>query len=344
MTSKTELTCQICGSTIDLEHVVYCRKCGTPHHKDCWEYNLQCSTFGCGSRFHTDDPPHKEPGQKSDSSNESSSDILVITDSTALPKVPDDVLIIADETKSSRNQRNNYSPVTLLPPPEFFNRDLEDYFFRETDFTADYVRIDTNTLLETFLLYGSLFFMVIILFVCFPNYGPPRWTLIKILCSVSLLLATTRLFTDCTYIIDNKRERLLYARSIFGHTTTYHVDSFDRLQSTGIRTTEKNSKYSTYYLYTPVLKLSNDISIPTLKKTTQYYRAFNHTNKLAHALNIPFIEPQLEQSSFMVRFGEVNLVESDLKWGKWYQKIHPGFLEMFLFLISAGLTYFSMGN
>jgi hypothetical protein len=40
--------CQVCGSRIPAEGRVYCRKCRTPHHQDCWEYNGKCSTFGCG--------------------------------------------------------------------------------------------------------------------------------------------------------------------------------------------------------------------------------------------------------------------------------------------------------
>jgi len=44
--------CQVCGSKIPADGRVYCRKCRTPHHKECWEYNGKCSTFGCGeSRF-----------------------------------------------------------------------------------------------------------------------------------------------------------------------------------------------------------------------------------------------------------------------------------------------------
>jgi hypothetical protein len=40
--------CQVCGSRIPADVRVFCRKCRTPHHKECWEYNGKCSTFGCG--------------------------------------------------------------------------------------------------------------------------------------------------------------------------------------------------------------------------------------------------------------------------------------------------------
>ena len=42
--------CQICGSDIAEEARVNCRRCGTPHHKDCWEFNGQCSTYACGEK------------------------------------------------------------------------------------------------------------------------------------------------------------------------------------------------------------------------------------------------------------------------------------------------------
>jgi hypothetical protein len=42
--------CQICGSEIPPEVRVNCRRCGTPHHKDCWEFNGQCSTYACGEK------------------------------------------------------------------------------------------------------------------------------------------------------------------------------------------------------------------------------------------------------------------------------------------------------
>ncbi len=38
--------CQICGEEIRSE-MVFCRRCRTPHHLDCWQYNGCCSTYGC---------------------------------------------------------------------------------------------------------------------------------------------------------------------------------------------------------------------------------------------------------------------------------------------------------
>lgn len=57
----TEAVCMVCGEPINDRRVV-CRTCTTPHHRECWEYLGQCSTYACGqtkfrlesdqSRFH----------------------------------------------------------------------------------------------------------------------------------------------------------------------------------------------------------------------------------------------------------------------------------------------------
>jgi hypothetical protein len=40
------VTCKICGDAIR-EEMVYCRRCKTPHHLECWRYTGRCSIFGC---------------------------------------------------------------------------------------------------------------------------------------------------------------------------------------------------------------------------------------------------------------------------------------------------------
>jgi hypothetical protein len=42
----TDATCQICGESIVVD-MVFCRRCKTPHHRECWEYFGSCSVFGC---------------------------------------------------------------------------------------------------------------------------------------------------------------------------------------------------------------------------------------------------------------------------------------------------------
>ena len=39
--------CRVCGERIMLDRIE-CRRCETPHHKDCWDYNGRCATYACG--------------------------------------------------------------------------------------------------------------------------------------------------------------------------------------------------------------------------------------------------------------------------------------------------------
>ncbi|MDP6444546.1 MAG: RING finger protein [Pirellulaceae bacterium] len=50
--------CRICGETLN-DNIVYCRRCRTPHHKDCWKFNGSCSMFACGERRFQKRPPQE---------------------------------------------------------------------------------------------------------------------------------------------------------------------------------------------------------------------------------------------------------------------------------------------
>jgi hypothetical protein len=39
--------CLVCGDPL-VKCTVFCATCSTPHHEECWSYNGQCATFGCG--------------------------------------------------------------------------------------------------------------------------------------------------------------------------------------------------------------------------------------------------------------------------------------------------------
>lgn len=41
-----EATCQICGEDI-VTDMVFCRRCKTPHHMECWQYYGACAVYGC---------------------------------------------------------------------------------------------------------------------------------------------------------------------------------------------------------------------------------------------------------------------------------------------------------
>ncbi len=48
--SLAESQCQVCGASLGQGAVVYCRRCATPHHEECWTYATECSTFACRER------------------------------------------------------------------------------------------------------------------------------------------------------------------------------------------------------------------------------------------------------------------------------------------------------
>jgi hypothetical protein len=41
--------CGVCGDNLASE-IVVCRRCNTPHHRECWQYGGGCATYGCGGR------------------------------------------------------------------------------------------------------------------------------------------------------------------------------------------------------------------------------------------------------------------------------------------------------
>lgn len=49
MTENENSHCQICGKELEGQ-LVWCTRCKTPHHADCWSYTEVCSTYGCGSK------------------------------------------------------------------------------------------------------------------------------------------------------------------------------------------------------------------------------------------------------------------------------------------------------
>jgi hypothetical protein len=60
-----EVKCRVCGEEIQ-DNLVYCRRCKTPHHRECWQYNGACSVFGCGeTRFDVPRVARRMDGQGS---------------------------------------------------------------------------------------------------------------------------------------------------------------------------------------------------------------------------------------------------------------------------------------
>lgn len=50
MSNQSLKICPYCQTSItNLEDACVCAKCGIPHHRDCWQENRGCTTFGCDS-------------------------------------------------------------------------------------------------------------------------------------------------------------------------------------------------------------------------------------------------------------------------------------------------------
>jgi hypothetical protein len=41
-----EAVCRVCGDEI-VTDMVFCRRCKTPHHLECWQYFGACAVYGC---------------------------------------------------------------------------------------------------------------------------------------------------------------------------------------------------------------------------------------------------------------------------------------------------------
>lgn len=58
-----QVVCRVCGEEIR-EGMVFCRRCKTPHHRDCWQYVGRCCVFGCGeTEFQTPQVAERLPGE-----------------------------------------------------------------------------------------------------------------------------------------------------------------------------------------------------------------------------------------------------------------------------------------
>jgi hypothetical protein len=58
-----DVICKVCGEEI-VDEMVFCRRCKTPHHRDCWKFTGACSVYGCGEkRYSRPEPAIREPAR-----------------------------------------------------------------------------------------------------------------------------------------------------------------------------------------------------------------------------------------------------------------------------------------
>lgn len=66
-----EVVCRVCGEEI-LEDLVFCRRCKTPHHRECWQYTGACSVFACGETHFQAPAVAQEVSQSDDEEGDNS--------------------------------------------------------------------------------------------------------------------------------------------------------------------------------------------------------------------------------------------------------------------------------
>jgi hypothetical protein len=58
-----QVVCRVCGEEIR-EGLVFCRRCKTPHHRECWQYVGRCCVFACGeTEFREPQVAQRLPGE-----------------------------------------------------------------------------------------------------------------------------------------------------------------------------------------------------------------------------------------------------------------------------------------
>ena len=58
-----EVICPVCGEPV-VRDMVFCRRCKTPHHADCWQFINGCSVYGCGEKSCQAPQPAQRPAQQ----------------------------------------------------------------------------------------------------------------------------------------------------------------------------------------------------------------------------------------------------------------------------------------
>lgn len=255
-TEPTAACCQVCGESLDSGRpVVRCLYCGTPHHRDCWNFVGTCSTFACGAPVGAyDEGLEPPPGE------DVHDEILVIDETTPAPPC---------------------ATVTLRAParPRAF---LVDVAGNRLETSTPTTRLDLDTPLETFLQAAPVLLMTSTFVLGFLIFLWPLATLLLLM----------RLVVDCTYVIDNVRRELWYVTTVFGHRTRNFVCSFDEIESIGVSGVSAESKSGTSWTYTVVAQLSTAVRIQLSDPTTDYRRAAGYARHLADHMGCNYAETQ----------------------------------------------------
>jgi len=158
-------TCPYCQSKIKIgADFIVCSHCGTPHHKECWDENLGCTTYGC----------IKNPliEEKVEVLSENVGDLTPDTIRDSLRTVTTEDIIVCPNCKSGIEQGSDYCKFCEFNIKEnkftetnSNTKDAKEEF--EKEFKQRYKNKIGITRKRFYLTLGSIFFLIAALSLLF---------------------------------------------------------------------------------------------------------------------------------------------------------------------------------
>lgn len=146
---------------------------------------------------------------------------------------------------------------------------------------------------------------------------------------LSVTLAALRIFTDCTYVLDNEEKKVYYSFAVFGSATTYKVCDFSEVTKLGMKVkkashlNQKGFSSHTYFKYTIVMEINESIRFEITRWDTNFKRVSSYGERLAQHLGCEFDCKGEQLSALEPNDREVPKTESDLKWAEWNDLVNP---------------------
>ena len=264
MSEESAPLCQVCGEAIE-DDVIYCTKCATPHHRDCWDWVGHCSTFACGCGRSSSS--QREESEESEDSSE-------------------EILEIRGDGASFRGER-----MVSLPMRERRARTIIDCHGREVRPWAPKEALDLDTPLEKYLQRAAGVLVALSILAVDSKRGEVNWTAVAVLNSLATMILFFRLATTCTYVLDNDNRKILYLRSIFSYVRAWEVCTFDEIKRIGINCRECRHKNHTYWRYSVAMELPHHVAIRISDETVDFNRVYGFAKSLSEHLRCHFSAP-----------------------------------------------------
>jgi ketosteroid isomerase-like protein len=133
-------TCPYCQSKIKLgADFTVCSYCGTPHHKECWEENLGCTTYGCINNPLTEKKPEVQSEDVGNATVDSIRESLRPAISLNAIKCPNCKSDIEDSSTYCKfcgyNIKENKFPEQKAEPKEEFEKEYKRRYKDKVSFT-----------------------------------------------------------------------------------------------------------------------------------------------------------------------------------------------------------------